>query len=48
MPAEPEQVCYVYSALTTCSLAEMEALAAGTAVVEDWVVSAEGTRNEML
>jgi len=50
MPADPQKVCYVYSALTTCSLADMEALAAGTGVVEDWVVvsAEEGTRDEML
>jgi hypothetical protein len=50
MPVDPEKVCYVYSALTTCSIAEMEALGAGTAVVHDWVVVGfeEGSREEML
>ncbi|KAE9380409.1 putative carboxypeptidase S1 [Stipitochalara longipes BDJ] len=50
MPVDPEKICYVYAALTTCSIAEMEALGAGTAVVKDWVVVGmeEVTRDEML
>jgi hypothetical protein len=50
MPVDPEKVCYVYSALTTCSIAEMESLAEGTAMVKDWVVVGigEGSREEML
>jgi len=49
MPADPKKICYVYSALTTCSIAQMEALAAGTAIVKDWVVvGIEATRDEML
>jgi len=38
MPADPEKICYVYSALTTCNISQMDALAAGTAIVKDWVV----------
>ena len=49
MPTDPEKICYVYSALMTCNIAQMEALAAGTAIVKDWVVvGIEATRDEMI
>jgi len=34
----PEKVSYVYSALTACSIVEMESLAEGRAVIKDWMV----------
>jgi carboxypeptidase D len=50
MPNDPKKVCYVYSALTTCSVAEMESLAEGIAVLKDWVVVGLGraTKDEMM
>ncbi len=50
IPVYLVKVCYIYSALTTCSVAEMKALAAGTAVVKDWVVvsTGEGSKEEMV
>ena len=38
MPEDPEKSCYVYFALTTCTVTQLLALAAGYAVVKDWVV----------
>lgn len=35
---QPEPVCLVYSALSTCTENQLEALAAGTAVTKDFVV----------
>lgn len=50
MPLDPDKVCYVYSASTTCSVHELEALAKGAAIIKDWVVVGigEGTRDEMM
>jgi hypothetical protein len=46
---EPElSTCYIYSVSTTCTEEQMLALAAGTAIVEDWIlVSPGGTRGEV-
>lgn len=38
MPVDPEKVCYIYSVLGSCTVEQMGRLAAGTAVVKDWVV----------
>ena len=38
MPEDPAKVCYAYMALTTCTLEDMLNLAAGAAIVKDWVV----------
>lgn len=45
-----EKVCYVYSASTSCSMAEKEALADGTAIVKDFIVVGigEGSKDEMM
>jgi carboxypeptidase D len=38
MPVDPEKVCYVYSALTTCKAEEIKRLAARTAALRDWAI----------
>ncbi|KAF4982849.1 hypothetical protein FZEAL_1599 [Fusarium zealandicum] len=38
VPEAPENMCFVRLALQTCTDEQLEALAAGTAVVDDWIV----------
>jgi hypothetical protein len=38
MPEDPKKVCYTLMALTTCTAADFQRLAAGTAIVKDFVV----------
>ena len=38
MPVDPKKLCYTYSVLTTCTVQQIGQLAAGTAVVKNWVV----------
>ncbi|TVY94449.1 Carboxypeptidase S1-like protein A [Lachnellula willkommii] len=38
MPEDPKKVCYTLMALTTCTTADFQRLAAGTAIVRDFVL----------
>jgi carboxypeptidase D len=38
MPEDPPKVCYTFMTLTSCTVADLQRLADGTAIVKDFVV----------